>query len=512
MKNIKWLAISFLIPLLSYLANAQVTNLTVNGVSSNFIMAQGDSIVWEFNLPVGGSAEGEIWIDLNADGVINPASDKKLYGDFIQTDGQSNGENGPGDLDGLVNGHIIYGGSKVGFAPAKYIFKFSNNGVSQSIVGTIAAMPSPAYTVSGVVTVPGGSAQNILVQANADIKNAQWTALTDANGSYTINFPASAGGLQWKIRPVDEIPLYIRPDQYYIILTGSRTGVNFSYLQPAATVFGYLKGEDGHLFSKAPLYAMPQFAGSTKYAQTDTNGFFQFGYTANEIAMSPIWKIQTGSMGVAPSYFPPQITVASLHNGDNRVDLIAHVADDSITGRVTINGNAPGGLSFEIFAFTIDSGQTITTSDPNTGNFTFHVLKKFSAYGLGFQNLSSQYSYTGNSWPQPGAKNITMNVNTTTDVEDNQSRELPSGFSLSQNYPNPFNPATEINYQIATRSLVSLRVYDQRGREVATLVNEEKPPGVYNVRWYANKVSSGLYLCRMQAGNISKTIKLLLIR
>ncbi len=71
-----------------------------------------------------------------------------------------------------------------------------------------------------------------------------------------------------------------------------------------------------------------------------------------------------------------------------------------------------------------------------------------------------------------------------TGVED-QSNEIPSNFVLEQNYPNPFNPSTTIKYSIPTSEFVTLKVYDVLGNEVATLVNEEKPAGSYEVEFYS---------------------------
>ncbi|MCX6150282.1 MAG: YCF48-related protein [Ignavibacteriales bacterium] len=391
-------------------AEAQVTNLTVNGVSSNFTMVQGDSLKWEYNLPVGGSAKGEFWIDLNGNGVIDPASDKQLFGTFTQTDGQSGD---PGDMDGLVNGHIFFVIESFGLPPAKYILKFSNNGIEQSVVGTFTALPSPTYTVSGVVTVPGASAQNIYVAAQNN--NGQWGALTDAGGNYTINFNASAGGLEWRIQPLDEIPPYSQPTEINITLTGNFTGINFPYSQSAATVVGYLKGEDGHVFANVGVYSQrQQYGGNGKDATTDANGFFQFGYSLSEITSNSIWSIQANSDGIAPGYFPPRVNAISLHQYDNlRIDLTAYVVDDSITGRVTLDGQAPGGTSFRLFASAQDNGQTNAYTDPNTGNFTFYVTRMFSNYYLGIDNLPQNYGYDRNiPQVQPGDKNVIINVAT----------------------------------------------------------------------------------------------------
>ncbi|MBI4430060.1 MAG: T9SS type A sorting domain-containing protein [Ignavibacteriales bacterium] len=75
---------------------------------------------------------------------------------------------------------------------------------------------------------------------------------------------------------------------------------------------------------------------------------------------------------------------------------------------------------------------------------------------------------------------------------------LPTEFSLSQNFPNPFNPNTVIRYQIPSLSAVRLKIFDVLGREVATLVNEEQPAGVYQAEWDA-RVSSGVYFYRLEA-------------
>ncbi|MDP2301353.1 MAG: T9SS type A sorting domain-containing protein [Ignavibacteria bacterium] len=92
-----------------------------------------------------------------------------------------------------------------------------------------------------------------------------------------------------------------------------------------------------------------------------------------------------------------------------------------------------------------------------------------------------------------------------------------NGFTLEQNYPNPFNPATKIKYSIPKiinnqSSIINLKVYDVLGNEVATLVNEEKPAGVYEVNFDASKLSSGIYLYKLQAGSFVQTKKMMLLK
>ena len=89
---------------------------------------------------------------------------------------------------------------------------------------------------------------------------------------------------------------------------------------------------------------------------------------------------------------------------------------------------------------------------------------------------------------------------------------IPNYFNISQNYPNPFNPTTTISFLIPRTEFVSLKVYDLLGREVATLVNEEKLPGHYEVEFNGMNLPSGVYFYRLQAGNFSQTKKLLLLK
>ena len=98
-----------------------------------------------------------------------------------------------------------------------------------------------------------------------------------------------------------------------------------------------------------------------------------------------------------------------------------------------------------------------------------------------------------------------------TGVESNQG-VVAGSYSLSQNYPNPFNPTTTIKYSIPKLSFVTIKIYDVLGSEVATLVNEEKPVGNYELTWNAAKLSSGVYFYQLKAGNYVETKKMILMR
>ncbi len=95
---------------------------------------------------------------------------------------------------------------------------------------------------------------------------------------------------------------------------------------------------------------------------------------------------------------------------------------------------------------------------------------------------------------------------------DNEVNLFPERFSLFQNFPNPFNPSTVISYQIPVNSNVTLEVYDILGREVATLVNEEKPAGSYEAQFYGDGLTSGIYFYRIKAGSYTETKKMILLK
>ncbi len=103
-----------------------------------------------------------------------------------------------------------------------------------------------------------------------------------------------------------------------------------------------------------------------------------------------------------------------------------------------------------------------------------------------------------------------------TDVEQ-LADAAPTGFELFQNYPNPFNPSTKISWQSPVSSWQSLKVYDVLGNEVATLVNDYKPAGNYEVKFSVGRdsrpdIASGVYFYRLQTGDYSETKKMILLR
>jgi hypothetical protein len=114
-----------------------------------------------------------------------------------------------------------------------------------------------------------------------------------------------------------------------------------------------------------------------------------------------------------------------------------------------------------------------------------------------------------------GQFDVTYNTLITNIVAD--ATVIVDDFELSQNYPNPFNPVTKIKFTVPSIETghapsVQLIIYDVLGKEIAELVNEEKPAGSYEVEFNGSNLSSGVYFYQLRAGSFIQTKKMLMIK
>ncbi|AFH48769.1 Hypothetical protein IALB_1058 [Ignavibacterium album JCM 16511] len=176
----------------------------------------------------------------------------------------------------------------------------------------------------------------------------------------------------------------------------------------------------------------------------------------------------------------------------------------------------------------------ITASETNNKGFEVQRIQKSEVNGQTWKNVSfipgkgtsteiNHYSFRDKNLERGEyiyrLKQIDFDGSFTFSEEVEVNINIPSEFALLQNYPNPFNPSTKIKYVISseTRNLVTLKVYDALGNEVATLVNEEKSPGEYEVEFSVGRnsgpdITSGVYLYQLSAGNFTETRKMILLK
>ncbi|HTY11398.1 MAG TPA: T9SS type A sorting domain-containing protein [Bacteroidota bacterium] len=157
------------------------------------------------------------------------------------------------------------------------------------------------------------------------------------------------------------------------------------------------------------------------------------------------------------------------------------------------------------FSFMADKGEKIITrTRVNTGALVDTSVLSFSLVDV-------FVSYTDSAAFRKLYPDLPAEIqNFTTSVPEPTG--TPRSFALQQNYPNPFNPATVISYQLAVSSRVTLKVYDILGKEVATLVDEQKQPGSYRVMFDGSRLASGIYFYRLQTGSFTATKKLMLVK
>jgi CubicO group peptidase (beta-lactamase class C family) len=131
--------------------------------------------------------------------------------------------------------------------------------------------------------------------------------------------------------------------------------------------------------------------------------------------------------------------------------------------------------------------------------------------GIGAIILANGTPSTDKDW-DPGIRRLMAEADTLTVGVQRVCLPIPEDCRLLQNYPNPFNPSTTIRYELPHASRVSLKIYNVLGQEVATLVNETKPAGVYTAQFDAGSLASAVYFYRLQAGDFVSTKRMLVLK
>ncbi|MBS1516891.1 MAG: T9SS type A sorting domain-containing protein [Bacteroidetes bacterium] len=255
------------------------------------------------------------------------------------------------------------------------------------------------------------------------------------------------------------------------------------------------------------------------------------------------YNVSTNGSGVSPD-----VTVTGASNGD----VITASATVQIPGGVTYSGLSTvlqllvlgktttgirtaqttwGALPVELSSFTASiSGRDITlnwstSKEINNSGFEIERYKngidvwERVGYVSGHGNTSSPQNYSFTN------RNLTSGIYTyrLKQIDYNGNYEyhnlngevvvgVPNDFELSQNYPNPFNPETKISYQIPRDAYVSLKVYNNSGKEVATLVNNSVSAGYYTVNFNAANLSSGIYFYKLETEGFTKVMKMAVVK
>ena len=200
-------------------------------------------------------------------------------------------------------------------------------------------------------------------------------------------------------------------------------------------------------------------------------------------------------------------------NNNTLTDWVTSGWTNLYSGNYQINGTGNKGIYFNsgIIIYNGYSNILFEICFDNTISSTNTIVKSTNAPGKTLvysANNSSGCTLTG-SIPQASRPNICFGH---ADNIKLKNKNIPLEHSLSQNYPNPFNPITRIDFDISKKGFVSLKVYDILGREVQTLVNEEKVAGSYSVDFNGSDLTSGVYFYKLTSGEFSETKRMVLIK
>ncbi|MCK9210554.1 MAG: T9SS type A sorting domain-containing protein [Ignavibacteriaceae bacterium] len=277
-----------------------------------------------------------------------------------------------------------------------------------------------------------------------------------------------------------------------------------------------------------------------------------------------LWTIgRAGSSNYTPAFTWPssvegatfsanRATYAQLYDVNNTSSSIASTLSGSDPYTVTANTFASSNTSYTIgnnaAALPVELTSFFALVQNKTVSLAWQTATEVNNYGFEIERTSSRPSplqgeggEAGRGWVKVGFVNGAGNSNSPKEYSftdktatsglnvyrlkqiDNDgkytySKEvevdlgMPTEFSLAQNYPNPFNPTTSLQYAVSSKQLVTIKVFDMLGREVAVLVNGEKEPGTYTAEFSTTGLASGTYLYRMQAGGFVQTKKMVVLK
>jgi hypothetical protein len=201
-----------------------------------------------------------------------------------------------------------------------------------------------------------------------------------------------------------------------------------------------------------------------------------------------------------------------------------------LTSTTTGNPSNVTSLPVELTTFTLaaNNGSVvlnwITATEVN--NNGFEVERKISGVwetigfvkGAGNSNHSNQYTYTDRNIYNSGLHSYRLRLIDTdgkytySGTAETELKIAPAGYELMQNYPNPFNPTTTIQYQIPEPGLVTIRVYNTLGKEVALLVNESKNEGIYDVSFNPMNLASGTYFYQIRVNKFVSVKEMVILK
>ena len=202
-----------------------------------------------------------------------------------------------------------------------------------------------------------------------------------------------------------------------------------------------------------------------------------------------------------------QMWISKYNSASDEYDIASSVKTDN-KGDVYVTG----------YSFDFDTKENYATVKYNSAGEEIWVqVYNGSSDGSDiasalFTDANDNVYVTGYSYDGPNSVDyVTFKYSQTVGI--NQiSNSFASGFELKQNYPNPFNPVTNLEFEISELGFVTLKIYNELGREISTLVSTRLKPGTYKYNFDASNLTSGIYFYKLESNSFSDTKKMLLIK
>ena len=401
------------------------------------------------------------------------------------------------------------------------------------------------YDSSGTIKwkkdISNGASYVLKVAMTKDIFGNVYT--TTNNSSYNIISTAkydTSGTQKWQIDYIgtnnSSVLQYISADNFgNVYLCGSTSGVQHPevltvrYLQSwnsNFTVTGCVSFKDNGLpvdggYVKA--VKLDKYSGSVVTVDStpvQVNGYYSLKRIITDSLYIIAYPPESGAF--APSYYPQGINwknAIKMYASSNMSDININVQrTESINGDCTIKGKVMKAdkmiTNLKDAILYVKSGGSFTKYSVTDGNGMYQINSvlqgsaKIFVERLGYSsdsismNLVSGITY----------ENVNFNLSQIYVGIVKRENKIPSMYSLGQNYPNPFNPITNVKFSIVKAGDVKIVVYDVRGREVQTLVNERLNAGTYEARFDGSGLTSGVYFYRMVTEGFTETRKMILLK
>lgn len=290
-------------------------------------------------------------------------------------------------------------------------------------------------------------------------------------------------------------------------------------------------------------------------SSTYTRGFM---FNVDDYAPYSTWLCMTSTGGFdwgvnatpyyygfnSPSGFNSANTFFGVKNG-----AIVRTTDNGYSYMTIFTGaNSTNICAVDGSVLVVTASDSVFRSTNSGGSFYFTAKLQYWLNFINFPDQNTGYITAGSGkifkstdkgltwWVQatPNADNMTatcfLNANTGFAIGSNGTllkttdgggaisgagitqTEIPDKYTLSQNYPNPFNPVTNIKFDIKKDGFVKLNIYNSAGMQVASLINGNMKAGSYNVTWSTSSYSSGIYFCKMEAGEFREVKKMALVK